>query len=496
MTAKKSVSTRLLLIVVVSAILISVLNQTFTNVVVPDIREDFGASQGQTGWVITGYLLIFSIGLPLYGRIAALSSLRLVFSPGLLVLAAGSLVCALAPTLPVLVAGRIVQAAGASAIPALGFASVAKAMPPGERGAALGLLSSSVGAGAAVGPVLGGVIAGLTGWHALFYFTLVMSLALAPAALRALPGASEVVGAPSSLGEAIRHFDVPSGLALALSAGLALFGVTEGQAAGFESPLSWGSFILSLVAVTIFVARIRGVPEPFVSPRMFRNRAFLATAGVGFFFMFTNLGSLILAPLMLSEVNGLSAAGIGLVLAPGAVLVAVLSPVAGRLSDRFGSRLLVRTGLIIVLISTLFLSTVAAGNVPVLVAAGLAGQGLGFAAINSPNANAAANSLPRSESGVGLGIYQMLFFLGGGFGPAIGATFLAIRQNAEAAALNPFYLTDVAPFSDAFLLLAFSIMIALFASFGLPGSKQTANQGIEEPWEEPDERGSISRSDS
>lgn len=492
MTARAGTSTRLLLIVVVSAILVSVLNQTFTNVVVPDIRQDFGATQGQTGWVITGYLLIFAIGIPLYGRIADLYSLRLVFSAGLIVLAAGSLVCALAPTLPVLVVGRIVQAAGASAIPALGFASVAKAMPPGERGAALGLLSSSVGVGAAIGPVLGGVIAGLTGWHALFYLTLVLSLALAPLALRSLPGASEIVGAPSSLSEAIHHFDVPSGLALAVSAGLALFGVTEGQAAGFGSPLSWGSFILSLVAVTIFVTRIRGVKEPFVSPRMFRNRAFLAAAGVGFFFMFTNLGSLILVPLMLSEVNGLSATGIGLVLAPGAVLVAVLSPVAGRLSDRFGSRLLARTGLIIVLISTLFLSTVAAGNAPALVAAGLAGQGLGFAAINSPNANAAANSLPPSESGVGLGIYQMFFFLGGGFGPAIGATFLAIRQDAESAALNPFYMTDAAPFSDAFLLLAFAIVIALFASFGLPGSKK---ETVEQR-DAMDELGSITQGDS
>ena len=136
---------------------------------VPDIRQDFGASQGQAGWVITGYLLVFAVGIPLYGRIADLYSLRRVFAVGLVVLAAGSLVCALAPTLPLLVAGRIVQAAGASAIPALGFASVAKALPPGERGTALGLLSSSVGVGAAVGPVVGGVIAGLTGWQVLFY---------------------------------------------------------------------------------------------------------------------------------------------------------------------------------------------------------------------------------------------------------------------------------------------------------------------------------------
>ena len=478
MTWGKGVSTRLLLAVVVSAILVSVLNQTFTNVVVPDIQDDYGASQGQTGWVITGYLLVFAVGIPLYGRIADLYSLRFVFSTGLVVLAAGSLVCALAPTLPVLVAGRIIQAAGASAIPALGFAAVAKAMPPGERGAALGLLSSSVGAGAAVGPVLGGAIAGLTGWQALFYLTLVLSLALAPAALWVLPGAPEADGAPSGLWAAIQHFDVPGGLALALAAGLALFGVTEGQEVGFGSPISWGSIVLALAAVVFFVGRIRGAPEPFVSPRLFRNRAFVATSVVGFFFMFTNLGSLILAPLMLSEINGLSAAGIGLVLAPGATVVAVLSPFAGRLSDQFGPRLLVRGGLVVNLISTFFISSVAAGASPVLVAVGLVGQGLGFAAITSPNANAAANALPPSESGVGLGIYQMLFFLGGGFGPAIGATFLALREQTGAGALNPLYTLDAAPYSDAFLLLTFAVVAAIAASSWL---RDKANRSKDRP---------------
>jgi MFS transporter, DHA2 family, metal-tetracycline-proton antiporter len=464
---KRVVNTRLLLAVVVSAILISVLNQTFTNVVVPDIQRDYGVSQGQAGWVITGYLLVFAVGIPLYGRIADLYSLRRVFSLGLLVLAIGSLVCALAPTLPILVAGRIVQAAGAAAIPALGFASVAKALPPGERGMALGLLSSSVGIGAVVGPVVGGFVAGFTGWHVLFFLTLVLGLVLIPPALRVLPGAAEKGGAPTGFLAALHRFDVPGGLSLALAAGFALFGVTEGQVLGFGSPVVWGSFALAVAAAVFFGWRIRHAPEPFVSPGLFRNRAFVAAAVVGFFMMFANVGGLVLAPLLLSEVNGLSAAGIGLVLAPGAAAVAVLSPVAGRLSDRFGSRLLVRVGLVVFAVSTLFISTVSVGDSPVVVAAGLLGQGLGFAAINSPNANAAAAVLSRAESGVGLGIYQMLFFLGAGFGPAIGATFLALRQNSGAGALNPLYAADAAAYSDAFLLLAVAALISLVASSGL-----------------------------
>jgi MFS transporter, DHA2 family, metal-tetracycline-proton antiporter len=459
--------TRLLLVVVVTAILISVLNQTFVNVVVPDIQKDYGVTQGQVGWVITGYLLVFAVGIPLYGRIADLYSLRRTFAVGLAVLAAGSLFCALAPTLPLLVAGRIVQGVGASAIPALGFAAVAKALPPGERGTALGLLSASVGAGAAIGPVFGGLVAGFLGWHVLFLLTVALSLALIPGALRALPGASKTVAERADFAGAIRRFDVPGGLSLALAAGFALFGVTEGQVHGFHSPVSWGSFALSALLAIYFVRRTRTAPVPFVSPALFRNRAFLATAAVGFFMMFANLGSLVIAPLLLSEENGLPAAGIGLVLAPGAIVVAVLSPLAGRLSDRFGPRALVRTGLVIIMVSIFFISAYAAGAGPLWVTVGLLGLGVGFAAVNSPNANAATATLSPQESGVGLGIYQMIFFLGGGFGPAVAATFLAFRHEAAAGALNPLYTLDAASFSDAFLLVSVASIVAFAASFGL-----------------------------
>jgi MFS family permease len=243
--------------------------------------------------------------------------------------------------------------------------------------------------------------------------------------------------------------------------------VTQGQVAGFSSPISWGSFVAAGLLAAAFAWRIRAASDPFVTPHLFRNRAFLAAAVTGFFMMFANVGSYVLVPLLLSEVNGLSATGIGLVLAPGAVVVAVLSPVAGRLSDRFGPRTLVWVGLVIFALSMFYISAFAAGASAVAVAVGILGQSLGFALVNSPNTNAAAASLSRDESGVGLGIYQMLFFLGGGFGPAVAATFLAVRQGTGSGALNPLFASNSAPFSDAFLLLTASTIVSLIAASGL-----------------------------
>ena len=131
-----------------------------------------------------------------------------------------------------LVFGRIVQGAGGAAIPALASVSVTKVLPPGERGAALGLIVSSVGVGAAVGPILGGAVGALAGWHYLFVGTLILTAALIPAALYVLPGDSP---------EDSRGFDLPGGILLGLAAGLFLFGITRGQVSGFGSAGSWGA---------------------------------------------------------------------------------------------------------------------------------------------------------------------------------------------------------------------------------------------------------------
>ena len=450
--------TRLLLAVLISAVFISVLNSSMVNVSVPSIQEEFGASEGQVGWVITGYLLIYAVGIPLYGRVSDLFSLKKTFVLGLLAFAAGSLLCALAPNLLFLVFGRLVQAAGGAAIPALASASVAKVLPPGERGAALGLTFSSVGVGAAVGPVVGGVLDSLAGWQALFYGTLLLTLVLIPIALRELPHTE-----PTGEG----GFDLPGGILLGLAAGLFLFGITQGQVGGFGSITSWGCFLVAALAAVGFARRIATAYHPFVSPNLFRNTSFVAAVAVGFFSMLANVSSLVFIPLLISSVNGLSSEAAALALTPGAISLALLSPIAGRLSDRIGFRPPIFAGLLVMLLSALFLSTFGAGASPVIVAVGMLGVGTGFAFSNSSTTNAAAAALPRAETGVGLGIYQGLFFMGGGTGPALIGAFLAARREAGTDALNPLYSLGATPFSDAFLMVGVAVLISFIASLKL-----------------------------
>ena len=456
---KGPASTRLFLAVVASGVFVTVLTGTMLNVAAPLMRAEFGASAAGVGWVFTGYALAYAVGVPLYGRLSDSFGVRRVFALGLLGFVAGGLVCALAPSLPVLVFGRIVQGIGGAAVPALASVAVAKVLPAGRRGGALGLVASSVGVGSAVGPVVGGAFGQLLGWRPLFAGTLALMLLLVPFALRVLPDGGSEDG---------RGFDLLGGALLGLGAGLFLFGVTRGQAVGFGSPLSWGSFLVAALALAGFARRISAVRDPFVSPALFANRPYVAAMVVGFFSMLANLSMLVFVPLLLVEENGLSLAVAGLVLAPGAAALAVLSPLAGRLSDRAGARPVVVGGLVVMGLSVLFVSTFA-GASPVLIAAGMTGVGAGFAFIQSPANNAAANALSEEEIGAGMGIFAGAFFLGAGTGPALVGAFLAARQEAASEAINPLYALGAAPYSDAFLATVPVVGIALIAAFALRG---------------------------
>jgi DHA2 family metal-tetracycline-proton antiporter-like MFS transporter len=464
--ATEPTSIRLFLAVVALAVFTTVLTATMINVLIPLMRAEFGASAAQIGWVITGYALTYAIGVPLYGRISDFFGVRRVFSVGLLGFALGGLICALAPSLTVLVLGRIVQGIGGAAVPALALVAVAKVLPKGERGGAMGLVASSVGIGAAVGPVVGGAVGQLLGWRALFVGSLVLMLLLIPFARRVLPNGGSVDE---------RRFDLAGGVLLGLGAGLFLFGITQGQGAGFASTSSWGSFLGAALALASFVWRIKEVSHPFVSPELFKNRAYVAAVVVGFFSMLANLSALVFVPLLVVEVNDLSPGAAGLVLTPGAVALAILSPLTGRLSDRVGVRPPIVAGLVIMGFSTLFISTFAGGS-PVMIAVGLVGVGMGFAFVQSPANNAAANALPNSEVGGGMGIFAGAFFLGAGTGPALIGAFLAAREEAGSGAINPLYTLDAAPFSDAFLAMVVALLIALIAAIGLRGNI-AANKG-------------------
>jgi DHA2 family metal-tetracycline-proton antiporter-like MFS transporter/DHA2 family florfenicol/chloramphenicol resistance protein-like MFS transporter len=457
-------SSRVVLAVMMLALFVSVVNQTMVNVAVPPMREEFGSSEAAVGWVNTGYLLVFALCVPIYGRLSDVFDTRRILLVGLAVFGVGSLICALSPSLPVLVGGRALQAAGAGTIPALAFGLVARTIPDGSRGPALGLLSATIGAGAAFGPVIGGFLIGVGSWHTLFYMTI---------ALIAIALVGVAFEIPSSGGETRgTGLDLPSGILLGASVALLLFSVTDAGNAGLFSWRVFASIGLAVVGLVAFGVRIRRVPEPFVSPKLVSNPRFIAACAAGFFGQFANVSGLFILPLYLTGTLGRSELLVGLVLLPGALVVTLLSPLAGRLSDTVGLRPVLMAGLFVLFIGLVFMSTFGVSGSVILAAVGMSLPGFGFAATNSTASNAASESLTPDTAGVGLGIYQMCFFLGAGFAPALFGAFLTFRQTlGDLGAINPFYASDAPAYSDAFLLAGIGAILALIAASTLSAKK-------------------------
>lgn len=459
--SEKRGSTRLLMMVLSLSVLVGSITADSVNPVLPLISKALEASKSQVSWIVSGIALVLAIGVPIYGRISDFFELRKLYIFAIMILASGSLLCAIAPNLPLLVLGRMVQGAGMSAIPVLSVIAISKVFPQGKRGGALGIIAGTIGVGTAAGPIFGGVVGQYLGWNALFWFTFLLAIMIVIGAYYALPTIKPAESVGSN-----KNFDFIGGLFLGLTVGLLLFGITQGETSGFSSFSSLTSLIGSVVALVGFIWRIVTAENPFVPPVLFNNKDYVNTVIIAFFSMFAYYAVLVFVPLLVIEVNGLSSGQAGMILLPGSVVVAILSPFVGRLSDRFGDKRLIITGMTLMGLSTLFLSTYASGASPLLVSVGVLGVGIAFAFTNSPANNAAVSALDADKVGVGMGIFQGALYLGAGTGAGMIGALLSARRDATEP-INPLYKLDAISYSDAFLAATGAILIALIAGLGL-----------------------------
>ena len=445
--SEKRGSTRLLMMVLSLSVLVGSITADSVNPVLPLISKALEASKSQVSWIVSGMALVLAIGVPIYGRISDFFELRKLYIFAIMILASGSLLCAIAPNLPLLVLGRII--------------AISKVFPQGKRGGALGIIAGTIGVGTAAGPIFGGVVGQYLGWNALFWFTFLLAIMIVIGAYYALPTIKPAESVGSN-----KNFDFIGGLFLGLTVGLLLFGITQGETSGFSSFSSLTSLIGSVVALVGFIWRIVTAENPFVPPVLFNNKDYVNTVIIAFFSMFAYYAVLVFVPLLVIEVNGLSSGQAGMILLPGSVAVAILSPFVGRLSDRFGDKRLIITGMTLMGLSTLFLSTYASGASPLLVSVGVLGVGIAFAFTNSPANNAAVSALDADKVGVGMGIFQGALYLGAGTGAGMIGALLSARRDATEP-INPLYILDAISYSDAFLAATGAILIALIAGLGL-----------------------------
>ena len=387
------------------------LDNTIVNIALPALRADLGASVSGLQWVLDAYTLVVASLLILSGATADRVGRRRIFQAGLALFTTGSLLCSVAPDLSWLIAFRMVQAVGGSMLNPVAMSIITNTFTePRERARAIGVWGGVVGLSMALGPVLGGVLVATLGWRSIFWI-------IVPVGVAAIVLAALFV--PESRAAHARRIDPVGQVLIFLLLASVTYGIIEGPAAGWDSPLIVGCFVLGAVALAVLPAYEKRRDEPLLDPRFFRSVPFSGATVIAVCAFGSLGGFLFLNTLYLQDVRGLSVLHAGLYTLPMAAVTAVVAPLSGRIVAARGPRLpLVLAGSALAL-SVLPLTRLTAGTPAWLLVTCYVVFGLGFGMVNAPITNTAVSGMPRSQAGVAAAIASTSRQVGGALGVAV-----------------------------------------------------------------------------
>lgn len=437
-------STRVVIALISSVVFLAVINGTMINIALPYLGRDFEVSEGTYGWISTGYSLAFGIFNAIDGKLGDIVGMRRLYLVGLFTMGAGALAMAIAPSIEIAIAIRILQGAGAAALPVLGSSIITRVIPDESRGAAMGVILSTVGVAASIGPFIGGFLVEYWGWRAVFLFASVALLVL-PVAIRILPKHLDEVSGNTK-------FDLPGAVLLGIGIASVMYGFELIKDYGITSTYFHLSTGTGLLFLGLFWWRIHTASDPFVPPAFLRDHRYLATAFSAFLSNATRFGTIILVPIFLTEVNGVSPIMIGVALFPGAVAIAVLSRHAGTLADRAGAHVPIFFGTIAIVLGNLVTAYYAGASIWG-VAFGMGLYGIGFAGVQSPAVTATSIIVPKAYTSTGMGVFMMIFFIGGAVGVALSVTTVELQAVDASSWLGFDHLGEGARYSNGILML-------------------------------------------
>ena len=451
--------------VVASGMMLSVVNVSIVNIALPAMAADLGVDVPAISWVVTAFLVTQATLLALAGRAGDLYGRRRIFVLGVIVLCAGSILCAIAWDAPSLVAFRILQAVGACAMAPTAYAYAAELFGPRERGMALGVMGGVLGLAPVLSLNIAGVLVGTLGWRSVFWFSPVMGVFV-------LAGAALVLVEVRPEG-ADRDFDLPgAGLA---AAGLfcILAALSRGEAWGWASGATLGAGALGVALLAVFVRHEGRAASPMLDLALLRRRS-LATANLAAMASSAALfGVLILLPFYLTAVLGFDPVLLALAITPIAGSFMLVAPLAGRVIHRVGSDRLAAAGFLVSAAGAAWMAVAATAQDYTALLPGIVAFGVGLAISTSPITLTAIHDVPAGRLGVASALPNISRYIGGALGGALlGAVLhahLTTGLDRALGQLSPAGRDLVAEgFRSAVLLAVVLLVLAAVAAARMP----------------------------
>jgi EmrB/QacA subfamily drug resistance transporter len=393
------------------------LDNTVVNVALPSIQRDLGIGLSELQWIVTGYALTFAALMLTGGKLADLLGRRLVFVAGLAIFTASSLACGLAESGDVLIGARVAQGVGAALMNPATLSIIAATFPPHQRGMAIGIWAGVSALALAIGPLVGGLLTQHVDWSWIFFVNV-------PVGILAIAASFLFIRESRDESEEQR-LDLP-GL---VTSGVGLFALTyaliEANTYGWTSARIVGAFTVAAVGLIAFVLLERHQRLPMLDLTLFRSGTFIGANLVVLLVALAMFGVFFFVSLYMQGILGYSAVQAGAAFLPMTLLVILIAPIAGRTSDRVGSRWLLASGMTLVSAHLLYFSRLGIDATYFDLLPGLLIGGLGMALTMTPSAAAAVRSVPVDKSGVGSAVLNAFRQVGGSLGIAVMGAIIA-----------------------------------------------------------------------
>ena len=385
---------------------VSVVDTVSVLIALPDIAAHFNADLPTVQWVVVGNALAISVLILPMGRLGDIVGRKWVYIGGLAIFVAGAALAGIAVNLPWVITAKVLQGAGSAMIQGNGMATVISAFSGAERGKALGTHMSVVGSGAIAGPAVGGLLVAAFGWRSVFFVNVPIGILTILATMYVL---QQPRGASAEADRARGSFDwIGAGLS-GLTLLVFLLVVGNGHRLGWSSPAVLLGAAATVAALAGFIWWELRTAYPMLDLRLFKRKLVAIGIGASWLSFLGSQATRFMMPFYLQRLLEMSPRDVGLAMIPPAICMVLLGPVSGRLSDRFGWRVLTMSGLGISAAGAFLLATRLTESSSVLfIVLMMMLQACGMALFNSPNNSSVLGAVDRSQYGVVSSLTQLV----------------------------------------------------------------------------------------
>jgi EmrB/QacA subfamily drug resistance transporter len=447
------------------------LDNTVVNVSLPSIERDLGIGISELEWVVNAYALTFGVLLLTGGKLADMLGRRRIFIAGLVIFTGSSFFCGIANSAGMLIGARTVQGIGAALMNPATLSIITATFPPRQRGLAIGIWAGVSAMALAIGPLVGGLITQHWSWSWVFFINV-------PIGILGIFAARLFI--TESRDESDQQHVDPLGL---LTSAIALFALTygliEANNFGWTSARILGLFAVAAVFFVVFVLLELHQWRPMLDLTLFKNKTFAGANAVMLFVGIAMFGVFFFVSLYLQQVLRYSPTKAGATFLPMTLLIILVAPQAGHLSDKIGPRWLVAGGQLLLCASLLIYTTLGVHTTFWHLLPALVVGGFGMAMSMSPLTSAAMGSVPVDKAGVGSAVINSMRQVGGSLGIAVFGAIVATQFHAD----HPTPQAYVDGYHDALrvgAVIVFAGAIVALATLRPPAHARRAPEAVAE----------------